>query len=121
MSDQQEPVLDQRRRRILQGMVGVSALALTRRDAFSQSSDELNALPRVALVIGNSRYKEVPLRNPGNDANAIADQLRGMRFAVTTQLDASRQEMIEAIRAHGASLAKSKGVGLFYFAGHGAQ
>jgi uncharacterized caspase-like protein len=116
-----EHALDLRRRRLLQGMIGVSALALTGRDAFSQSSDELNALPRVALVIGNSRYKEVPLRNPGNDASAIAEQLKGMRFAVTTQLDASRQQMIEAIRAHGGSLAKSKGVGLFYFAGHGAQ
>jgi uncharacterized caspase-like protein len=121
MSDQQERALDLRRRLVLQGMMCAGALALTGRDAFGQSSEELNSLPRVALVIGNSRYKEVPLRNPGNDASAIAEQLKGMRFTVTTQLDASRQEMIEAIRAHGGSLAKSKGVGLFYFAGHGAQ
>jgi len=119
--DRADQALDLRRRRMLQGMLGAGALALAGRDASGQSREELNSLPRVALVIGNSRYKEAPLRNPGNDANAFATQLKGMRFTVTLQLDAGRQEMIEAIRAYGGSLAQSKGVGLFYFAGHGAQ
>jgi len=30
---------------------------------------------RVALVIGNSTYREVPLRNPVNDARAMAKTL----------------------------------------------
>jgi len=92
--------------------------------AFDAAGDELssvNNLPRVALVIGNSRYKDTPLKNPGNDANAIAAQLQRMGFTVTLKVDAGRQEMIEAMRAFGGSLAKSKGIGLFYFAGHGAQ
>jgi hypothetical protein len=131
-------VPDPRRRRVLQGMMGAGVLALAGRDALAQSRgvtaasgpeaaaaaelrEQVNSLPRIALVVGNSRYRDQPLRNPANDAQAIAAQLKGLRFAVTVQLEASRQEMIEAIRAYGASLAKSKGVGLFYFAGHGAQ
>ncbi len=92
--------------------------------AFNSVSDSLspvNNLPRFALVIGNSRYQEAPLRNPSNDANAIAEQLRRMGFAVTLKLDAGRREMVETIQSFGNSLAKQKGVGLFYFAGHGAQ
>jgi uncharacterized caspase-like protein len=132
-----ENALDLRRRRMLQGMMGAGVLALAGRDAVAQSRgvtaasgpeaaaaearEQVNSLPRFALVIGNSRYREQPLRNPANDAQAIAAQLKGLRFAVTLQLEAGRQEMIEAIRAYGGSLAKSKGVGLFYFAGHGAQ
>ena len=37
---------------------------------------DLNSAPRHALVIGNSRYSSVsPLRNPANDASAMAEQL----------------------------------------------
>ena len=92
--------------------------------AFNAVSDTLpavNTLPRFALVIGNSHYRETPLKNPGNDANAMAEHLRRMGFTVTLKLDANRQEMIETIRSFGSDLLKQKGVGVFYFAGHGAQ
>ena len=90
---------------------------------FNATSDPaaVNALPRFALVIGNGRYNQVPLKNAPNDAKAIAEQLQRMGFDVTLKLDASRSEMIETIRAFGAKLTKQKGIGLFYFAGHGAQ
>ena len=42
---------------------------------------------RVALVIGNSNYKSAPLRNPANDAKAVADKLQGLGFKVTLKLD----------------------------------
>jgi hypothetical protein len=51
----------------------------------------------------------------------MADHLTRMGFDVTLKVDASRAEMIETIRAFGGKLAKQKGAGLFYFAGHGAQ
>jgi uncharacterized caspase-like protein len=85
------------------------------------SYSPVNTLPRFALVIGNSRYAEAPLINPRNDANAIAEQLRRSGFTVTLKLDATRKEMLETIQSFGANLAKQKYVGLFYFAGHGAQ
>ncbi len=90
-------------------------------NAISDSLSPINGLPRFALVIGNSRYAGAPLDNPGNDANAIADQLRRMGFTVTLKLDATRKEMLDTIQTFGGNLAKQKGVGLFYFAGHGAQ
>ncbi|MEO8442038.1 MAG: caspase family protein, partial [Betaproteobacteria bacterium] len=81
----------------------------------------VNTAPRFALVFGNGKYPTVPLKNAPNDAKAIADQLKRMGFDVTIKLDATRSEMVETIRAFGSTLQKQKGVGLFYFAGHGAQ
>ncbi len=81
----------------------------------------VNAAPRYALIIGNGKYGEVPLKNAPNDAKAMADHLKKMGFDVTLKLDASRKDMIDTIREFGARLGKQKAVGLFYFAGHGAQ
>lgn len=89
--------------------------------ATAETISPLNQLPRHALVIGNSRYSASPLKNPGNDALAIADYLKRSGFSVQLKLDASRKEMQEAIRAFGNELAQQKSVGVFYFAGHGAQ
>ena len=36
--------------------------------------------PREALVIGNADYKDVPLRNPVNDAQAVAQTLTQLGF-----------------------------------------
>lgn len=74
---------------------------------------------RIALVIGNGRY-DAPLRNPVNDARAIAAELRDAGFAVTLVLDASYEQLGEAVRVFGDELRKG-GVGVFYFAGHGVQ
>ena len=75
---------------------------------------------RVALVIGNGAYKDAPLKNPVNDARAVAEALKTSGFTVTRLENATRGQMREAIRAFGARIAEG-GVGLFYFAGHGMQ
>src|SRR3954468_6177747 len=77
--------------------------------------------PRHALVIGNSSYGFGPLKNPANDAKSLGEELKRTGFEVTIGLDLSRQQMLEAIRAYGESLNKSKAIGVFYFAGHGLQ
>lgn len=89
--------------------------------ASTETLSPLNKLPRHALVIGNGRYAATPLKNPGNDAQAIAEYLKRSGFTVRLKLDASRKEMQEAIRAFGKELEQQKSVGVFYFAGHGAQ
>ncbi len=96
-------------------------LALPVREFAAAEMVSVNTVPRFALVIGNGNYREVPLKNAPNDAKAIADRLKAMGFDVTLKVDASRVEMIETIRAFGSKLQKQQGVGLFYFAGHGAQ
>ncbi|MBI2289556.1 MAG: SUMF1/EgtB/PvdO family nonheme iron enzyme, partial [Betaproteobacteria bacterium] len=75
---------------------------------------------RVALVIGNANYRTAPLRNPANDAKAVADKLQGLGFKVTLKLDQDQKGMADAIRAFGNQL-KAGGAGLFYYAGHGMQ
>lgn len=75
---------------------------------------------RVALVIGNSAYKESPLTNPVNDAADMANALQTMGFKVIRRLNANTREMRAAIREFANELRRSH-VGLFYFAGHGVQ
>ena len=75
---------------------------------------------RVALVIGNSAYKESPLKNPANDAADMAAALKELGFKVTLRTDASQRQMKQALREFAQDLRRG-GVGLFYFAGHGVQ
>jgi formylglycine-generating enzyme required for sulfatase activity/uncharacterized caspase-like protein len=75
---------------------------------------------RIALVIGNAAYPEAPLKNPVNDARAMAQVLRKCGFRVIPLENASLQRMREALREFGGRIAQG-GVGLFYFAGHGMQ
>lgn len=82
---------------------------------------EIAAENRIALVIGNANYKYGALKNPLNDAFAISKKLMELGFTVTLEVDVNRQEMREAILEFGKKLLISRGVGLFYFAGHGMQ
>ncbi|MGE0873920.1 MAG: caspase domain-containing protein [Burkholderiales bacterium] len=81
----------------------------------------LASAPRHALVIGNSAYQGNSLKNPVNDATDIGGALKGAGFQVRQVLDAGRAQMSDAIKAYGEALARDGAVGVFYFAGHGAQ
>jgi uncharacterized caspase-like protein len=90
--------------------------------AQSEGASRLLRAPKRALVIGNAAYASVPaLRNPGNDAQAVAQALRALGFEVTILRDATREQMQGGIDAFARELATRKAVGLFYFAGHGVQ
>ncbi len=75
---------------------------------------------RVALVIGNGAYEVGPLKNPVNDARAVAQALGGVGFEVLKHENLTQNEMKRAIRAFGEKL-RAGAVGLFYYAGHGVQ
>lgn len=79
------------------------------------------AEPRTALVIGNGAYPEAPLKNPVNDARDMAAKLRDLGFQTIERLDADRQSMRLALREFEQRLRQQRGVGLFYYAGHGVQ
>lgn len=75
---------------------------------------------RLALVIGNSDYSSSPLRNPVNDAQALARTLERLQFKVITVFNGTHRQMKDAIdqfinKLHGYD------VGLFYYSGHGVQ
>jgi hypothetical protein len=81
---------------------------------------EIGVDHRLALLIGNSAYDASPLKNPVNDARAMAEALAACGFRVTKLENANKRSMEEAIRAFGAQL-NATSAGLFYFAGHGLQ
>src|SRR6266852_4423016 len=95
---------------------GVGLLA----SAASVGAQATREEPRIALVIGNSAYREVPLRNPVNDVRAIAQALREVGFTVLAYENATKRTMETAIVEFGRRLAEG-GVGVFYYAGHGLQ
>jgi|GEM_PF-416126 hypothetical protein len=76
---------------------------------------------RYALLIGNSDYLTSPLKNPANDAKAIATELKKLGFDVMMYTNLSQNDMKIHIREFGDKLAANKGVGLFFYAGHGMQ
>ena len=75
---------------------------------------------RVALVIGNGAYSSGPLKNPVNDATAMATQLQKLGFIVILKKNANLRGMEDALTDFGDRL-KRGGVGLFFYAGHGLQ
>ncbi len=75
---------------------------------------------RIALLIGNERYRYSPLLNPVNDARAISEALQSMGFEVTLLENATIRQMSEAAREFGDMLQQG-GVGLFFYAGHAMQ
>ena len=76
---------------------------------------------RVALVVGNSTYAHIGrLPNPENDAADMAAALRRLGFEVTTEYDADRVELTEALRAFTRRSAGAD-VSLVFYAGHGIE
>lgn len=78
---------------------------------------------RIALVIGNADYEVGRLRNPVNDARAMASTLKGLGFEVRELQNARQVELKRAIDEFGQSLREAgrNAVGLFYYSGHGLQ
>jgi len=94
------------------------AFALAQTAAVAHASE-----PRTALVIGAAAYRspDVPLKQPVNDARAIASVLRALGFEVILREDPDRATFLRALSEFGSRLSQSRGIGLFYFAGHGVQ
>jgi hypothetical protein len=76
---------------------------------------------RVALVVGNSAYKNVPfLPNPLNDANDISESLKQLGFTVHTLINANFDEMRRNVIAFGRD-AQGSDIAVIFFAGHGME
>jgi hypothetical protein len=76
---------------------------------------------RVALVIGNGKYRAVPaLANPPEDAEDVAAELKSLGFAVSLGVDLDLAGMDRAIAEFAKSAAEAD-VSLVYYGGHGLQ
>lgn len=74
---------------------------------------------RLALVVGNSKYQSAgTLRNPANDAKAVATVLREQGFEVVYLEDVGVGNFRKAIREFTQRAQVEEGVALFYYAGH---
>lgn len=75
---------------------------------------------RHALLIGNDAYADSPLRNPVNDARAVASELRRLGFETTLRTDVTKRALDEAVRGFVPTL-RPDGIVVVFFAGHGLQ
>jgi len=84
--------------------------------------DGARADKRVALVIGNDRYLNMPadrqLKKAVNDANTVAAAMRSLGFDVIIGTDLGRQGMVDKLAEFTARL-EAGDTAAFFFAGHG--
>jgi uncharacterized caspase-like protein len=100
--------------RKLRGVFWAAVLLLVCQPAFAEK--------RVALVIGNSAYRNVaPLPNPVNDGAAFAATLKAAGFdVVDSRQDLPAAETRRALRDF-ADRARDADIAVVYYAGHGME
>ena len=74
----------------------------------------------MALVIGNDKYPQMPLRNAVNDARTMAETLQAIGFQVSEREDVSKRGFDRAVDEFVAMLQPGD-VGLLYYAGHAVE
>ena len=75
-------------------------------------------------MIGNGNYQVGPLKNAPNDAMLIGETLQNLGFELVqnkVHINITKEQMSLLILEMGDQLKMGKGVGLFYFSGHGIQ
>jgi Caspase domain/Putative peptidoglycan binding domain len=83
------------------------------------SGDAALADKRVAFVVGNGAYKNVPqLPNPVIDAKSMAKTLRSVGFDVVEGTNLTRDKMTEKLLDFGKK-AEGADIAVFFYAGHG--
>jgi len=97
-------------------LVGLVIFAVGATAGFAQEN-------RFALIIGNAAYAgTAELKNPVNDATAIAASLKRLGWKTTVVTNADRKRMSRAIASFRDTAASSTDPELlFYYAGHGMQ
>lgn len=88
---------------------------------FSFLSFDKNVISdRIALIIGNQNYPNIPLQNPISDVNAVCEKLSKLGFKIIKRIDPKEKELKKAIYDF-TTILSTGGVGVFYYAGHAAQ
>jgi len=95
-------------------LIGLALLAIGVSDVLAEK--------RVALVIGNSSYSNVPtLTNPASDAEAMGLLLKGAGFdVVETRNDLGIADMRRAVRDF-SDATRGAEIALVFYAGHGIE
>jgi tetratricopeptide (TPR) repeat protein len=104
----------------------LAELVSSNNQAIAKKSPDASSAKRIALIIGNSNYHEPVehLKNPVNDAFAIAEELEKLNFSTVVKVNLTSAEVKKTIREFHSQLKQSNPsntIGLFYYAGHGLQ
>src|SRR5665213_3655780 len=98
-----------------------AALALSLAAALVMVAAPAQAEKRVALVIGNNDYKNVPkLQKAVNDARTMGDTLKQLGFTVMVAENQTRQAFSESLLAFDKALQPGD-TAFFFYAGHGFE
>jgi type VI secretion system VasD/TssJ family lipoprotein len=109
------------RRRLLACLALVPVLWSEVCHAQPQAKVEASRQRRVALVIGNGRYPEIPLDNPEHDARLVAQTLRTLDFEVSEYLNLNARDFKRVLRQFARRMDDDQVATVFYYAGHGVQ
>src|ERR1700731_3732081 len=98
-----------------------SALALALAASFLALAQPARAEKRVALVIGNNDYKNVPkLQKAVNDARTMGDTIKQLGFSVMVAENQNRQQFSETLLAFDKAVEPGD-TAFFFYAGHGFE
>src|SRR6516162_1295722 len=98
-----------------------AALACALMACFIAPVSTAQAAKRVALVIGNNDYKNVPkLQKAVNDARTMGDTLKQLGFNVMVAENQNRQQFSQTLLAFDNSLEPGD-TAFFFYAGHGFE
>src|SRR3974390_2310733 len=99
----------------------IVSVAASLAGALFAATSPAHAEKRVALVMGNDAYKNVPsLKKAVNDAHAMGDALRGLGFQVLTAENQTRVGFADTLLAFD-NMIEPGDVAFFFFAGHGFE
>jgi uncharacterized caspase-like protein len=97
------------------------AAALCIAAAFTMLAAPAHAEKRVALVIGNNDYKNVPkLQKAVNDARTMGDTLKQLGFTVMVAENQTRQAFSQSLLTFDKAVDKGD-TAFFFYAGHGFE
>lgn len=98
-----------------------AALAWSLAATFMVLAAPAHAEKRVALVIGNNDYKNVPkLQKAVNDARTMGDTLKQLGFSVMLAENQTRQSFSQTLLAFDKAVEKGD-TAFFFYAGHGFE
>src|SRR6202521_49356 len=98
-----------------------ASLALSISASLLAFAEPAHAQKRVALVIGNNDYKNVPkLQKAVNDARTMAETLKQLGFSVMVAENQTRQAFSETLLAFDKTVSAGD-TAFFFYAGHGFE
>src|SRR6187455_1093833 len=103
--------------RLLAASLAAASIAVTLAALVSPA----HAARRVALVVGNNDYRNVPkLLKAVNDARTMGDTLKQLGFSVMVAENQSRQQFSETLLAFDKAIEPGD-TAFFFYAGHGVE